>query len=193
MHYTLSWTRTKTSVHAENISLMCCCRDLTGVSYKFQFVSCLSHDFLIHPLSGHLSPKGKSILSSALYKCSEKRTDILTAGKKKLKKKEKLGPSRQTKSQCWCCNMGTKCACFVFPWILLPSGLLIHVSFIISCITSYGISITAFWLLFVFEFYASEHEHWSFNLSICLHQSKCCFWRARWETVDIGKWLNCQK
>lgn len=90
MHYTLSWTRTKTSVHAENISLMCCWRK-AAVSYKFQFVSCLSHDFLIHPLSGHLSPKGKSILSSALYKCSEKRTDILTAGKKKkLKKKKRL-------------------------------------------------------------------------------------------------------
>lgn len=37
-------------------------RDLNGVVYRFEFVSCLSHDSLIPPLLDHLSPKGESIL-----------------------------------------------------------------------------------------------------------------------------------
>lgn len=154
-----------------NAPLIRGCRALTGAGYRCQFVSCLSHDSLIHPLSGHLSPKGKSILSSALYKCSVKCTDILVAGKK-------LGPSRQTsKSEHWCSNMGSKCSCFVFSWILSPNGWLCHVSFITSCITSYA-QYNHFFVAYLLLNIVLQ------NISIDHPACSCC---SFWLIVDTGK------
>lgn len=58
--------------------------DLTVMDKRFEFVSCLSHDSLIHLLSDHLRPKGEPILSSCPFKVQREHTDIWAAENIKL-------------------------------------------------------------------------------------------------------------